>query len=517
VANGVTWTVIDNVMDSTVAERAEKFVNPGLRGGLPLKDYDVDLLGLWMLLYPGDMQSDLDKMNAAGLMKKVTWRQITPREYTVFWGLVIAGSQYHQQGKHLWDEAPRRGVREPPSFASWMKHWRFEEIRQLVKYAKADLSKVQADQWSWFRQAVTDFNANRKAVLQPGLVAVMDESMSSWKPRADKLGGLPNISFIMRKPKPLGTEFKTAVDADTGMMTYMEIQEGRDPMRCKDHAAELGVTSACVLRAATTAFQPGATICGDSWFSSVKVSCCTPFQLLITAEPHLLYVHAQTAAAISKAGYHYVGALKTASACFPKAYLQGVLQPLPAGSQLVTEGTYQDVPLLAIGYKYNRRKVLFFVATRGAGTTTPGDPYVQRWADDHGNLCVRQIPRPTILSEYFSASNAVDLHNQSRQADLGLEERWQTKDCWFRLLTTLFGIVVTDCWKAVRHHVGKHHRLHNNTVMDFANELAYALPTNGLRDQETPSRASERLAMADATNSPNVVANAHLPVQYPKA
>ena len=151
VANGVTWTVIDNVMDSTVAERAEKFVNPGLRGGLPLKDYDVDLLGLWMLLYPGDMQSDLDKMNAAGLMKNVTWRQITPREYTVFWGLVIAGSQYHQQGKHLWDEAPRRGVRDPPSFASWMKHWRYEEIRQLVKYAKADLSKVQADQWSWFR------------------------------------------------------------------------------------------------------------------------------------------------------------------------------------------------------------------------------------------------------------------------------------------------------------------------------------------------------------------------------
>ena len=36
-ANGVTWTVIGDVTDSTVAERAEKFVTPGLRNGLPVK------------------------------------------------------------------------------------------------------------------------------------------------------------------------------------------------------------------------------------------------------------------------------------------------------------------------------------------------------------------------------------------------------------------------------------------------------------------------------------------------
>ncbi len=119
---------------------------------------------------------------------------------------MVAGGQFHQQGKNLWDQAPRRGVRDPPSFSSWMKHWRlFEEIMQLLKYAKADLTKVQGDQWAWFRKAVTDLNSNRKKVLQPGLVAVLDESMSAWKPRADKLGGLPNISFVMWKPKPLGT------------------------------------------------------------------------------------------------------------------------------------------------------------------------------------------------------------------------------------------------------------------------------------------------------------------------
>ena len=70
---------------------------------------------------------------------------------------------------------------------------------------------------------------------------------------------------------PLGTEFKTACDADTGIMTYLDIQEGRDPTRLKKHAALHGVTTACVLRAGEAACDPGATICGDSWFSSVKV------------------------------------------------------------------------------------------------------------------------------------------------------------------------------------------------------------------------------------------------------
>jgi hypothetical protein len=33
--------------------------------------------------------------------------------------------------------------------------------------------------------------------------------MSAWQPCKDKMGGLPNNSFILRKPESLGTEFKT--------------------------------------------------------------------------------------------------------------------------------------------------------------------------------------------------------------------------------------------------------------------------------------------------------------------
>ena len=272
VSGGITWTVVQDVTEATTVERSQRLPEPGLKGGLPTKDSDVDLLGLWLKMYPGDMQDDINRINAQGLRQRYNWKLITQREFVTFWGLIIGASQFHQKGKCMWTNSARRGIRDPPRFDCWMKQWRFNEIRNLLKYAKADLSKVPSDPWAWFRRAVDDFNLSRKAVLQHGLVVTLDESMSAWKPRADKFGGLPNISFIMRKPKPLGTEFKAACDATTGIMMHLEIQEGRDAMRQKTHAADLGVTSACVQRIATEACAPGSTICGDSWFSSVKVS-----------------------------------------------------------------------------------------------------------------------------------------------------------------------------------------------------------------------------------------------------
>ena len=166
---------------------------------------------------------------------------------------------------------PRRGVRDPPSFSPYMMHWRFEVIRRLGPYSKADMSRVNMDPWSWFRPAVEDFNAKRKEVIDTGMVLVPDESMFAYRPRKDKLGGLPNISFIQLKPKPLGKELKCVVDATTGVMTHLEIQEGRDAMRGKEYVSEMGVTTTCNVRLGERSGGEGHTMVGDSWFGSVKV------------------------------------------------------------------------------------------------------------------------------------------------------------------------------------------------------------------------------------------------------
>ena len=76
-----------------------------------------------------------------------------------------------------------------------MKYHRCEEIRGLVKYAKADLDKLATDPWAMFRRHEEEFNSNRCELIHPYLWGTLDEIMSSFRPRKDKLGGLPNISL----------------------------------------------------------------------------------------------------------------------------------------------------------------------------------------------------------------------------------------------------------------------------------------------------------------------------------
>jgi hypothetical protein len=63
---------------------------------------------------------------------------------------------------------------------------------------------------------IDEFNKNRGKMIAASVIKLLDESMSAWRPRKSKTGGLPNISFILRKPEPLGTEFKSMACSETG-------------------------------------------------------------------------------------------------------------------------------------------------------------------------------------------------------------------------------------------------------------------------------------------------------------
>jgi len=75
-----------------------------------------------------------------------------------------------------------------------------------------------------------------------------------------------------------------------------------------------------------------------------------------------------------------------------------------------------------------------------------------KYTDDFGNLCSREVDRPSVISHFFGDSNTIDSYNKAWQANLALEKKWLTKDPWFRLTTTLIGINVTDAWKLASFH-----------------------------------------------------------------
>ena len=232
------------------------------------------------------------------------------------------------------------------------------------------------------------------------------------------------------------------VDGFSGIMLWLEVQEGKERMRKKEFQ-DLGGTAACTMRGvlSTDDYEESLELetnedlnkkrCyyGDSWFGSVK-----------------------TAANISRAGHHAVMMVKTAFSRSPKKWLEEKMKDMPGGVWIVLEGIAEkeDVPVVCIGYKYNRKKVLTFVMTKGAGTTASGRPYEARFPDKYGNVCVRHVMRPDVIANYFRFSNVVDVHNQARQYELALEKKWVTQDGYFRLFTTFLGMNITDAWKTFR-------------------------------------------------------------------
>jgi hypothetical protein len=80
----------------------------------------------------------------------------------------------------------------------------FKDFRRFLPSIYVDESRKENDVWWEFSGAVDEFNVIRrnKAICSNWISA--DETMSAWRPRTTALGGLPNISFIVGKPEPLG-------------------------------------------------------------------------------------------------------------------------------------------------------------------------------------------------------------------------------------------------------------------------------------------------------------------------
>jgi hypothetical protein len=74
-------------------------------------------------------------------------------------------------------------------------------------------------------------------------------------------------------------------------------------------------------------------------------------------------------------------------------------------------------------------------------------------------------------------------HNHARQALLGLEKKWATQNCWFRLNCTFIGITVTDAWKAFK--IGAPVHIKNEkeiSVIDFTERVVWDCLNNKFDD-----------------------------------
>jgi hypothetical protein len=159
------------------------------------------------------------------------------------------------------------------------------------------------------------------------------------------------------------------------------------------------------------------------------------------------------------------------------------MEKMPGGVWITLKGKVASSgqELIAIGYKYNSSKVLNFVMHPDFGTTRRGVPYEMKFVDPQGRFGFRNIDRPECLTQYYTYSNVVDAHNQLRQSELALEEKWVTTNPYMRLVTTLIGINVVDSM-----HMCKKYKMvpQNMTTMMYANVLAKQLLDMAMEKKE---------------------------------
>ena len=379
-------------------------------------------------------------------------RLFTPFEFITCNALLLAGALYIDRGANLWSGGTNAtddphvdewsSIVDGPNFVQYgINLYRFKQYRRFAaKIWESETLNSNGDPWWKFAFAISEFNKNRKQSILTSSDRILDESMSGYRPRTSKLGGLPNISYILRKPVPLGTEFKCVVCPVTKIMTFLEIQRGKNGMKEEQFNRDLGATAGCCMRLANGVDQShvdgvAETVKGDAWFGSVKAVCnlCNPN---------------------SPIKREAIFQVKSNSRGFPKGAILQILKSEPGGTSIVLKATDPDTEtgLVAIGYKYNSKTVLFFVASEGVGSTKPGTPYKMRFPNKYGTVVIREVPRPSIISRFFEQSNCVDVHNQLRQYALRLEKNWVTCDPYFRLFCTLIGITAVDCFRLSNFH-----------------------------------------------------------------
>ena len=439
------------------------------------RDEEQYIQRMFEQLYPVNVKSCLKQMNESIKKDQKNTRRkcnklVSEQEYWIFIGIILLCAVQKTGGVNgVYNSKETDGLVQRIKASQYMSHTRFKYIMSnWMTQFERHMSEEEKETNKWWRVGVLvdGFNKNRSETVAASRIKTLDESMSAFRPQTRKTGNLPNISFILRKPEPLGTELKTVASTTcNGPIIHAEVQEGKMGMTHKPFFNTYGATTSCVLRLAQATKDSGQKhdpivrnlFYGDSWFASLK-----------------------TARALSEElDAEFVGPVKNSHRGFPKKYLEDTMKDWPPGSHLLLETTLQDKKYFALGYKYNMKKVLSFILTEGAGHTCPGEPYEAKWLDENNRMTSRLIQRPDVLSNYFSYSNQIDKHNHARQSQLAIEKNVVTQDGYFRLRCTYLGITVTDTWKLYRHGLDESSPNKHISIHSFCNILC---KTNLLND-----------------------------------
>ena len=344
---------------------------------------------------------------------------------------VIFGGAQYKAGTNLWS-TQRKGMLRAPDFGLHLSEDRFGKIlRYWAKGPDGTREKLVENPWEEVDVWIRAFNKNRRAEIEVGTDVTPDEMMFEWTGQVGP-GGIPFLSFIERKPKPLGTEGKSVCEGHFGICMYIELQKGKVRMARKKWCQQYKATTACTVRLIDkmglrenllVCERPARRVYADSWFASVETALALRHEM----------------------GVHFTGPIKTATKEFPIEAMRWTLAAMNRGAHIVLKCLDHE-NLWAVGWHDVHFKC--YVTTNG--TSLPGKPAPKKRQNVQGTTYSIPIPRPAVIAKYQGEMGYVDRHNRFRQGILHLPNIWKTKRWQTRIQLEILGLTLVDSFLACR-------------------------------------------------------------------
>ena len=417
--------------------------------------------------------------------------------------MVTAVLEVHKGIAGLWQRGNSSGMKQFPNYGQYIPKDYFKAFLYGFPYLWADKKYWDVNRaelpFDFLLPFIDKYNGLRTEAIRVSYL-MLDESMSGWRPKTSKRGGLPHISHEPRKPIPLGTMIRNAVECTTGIFVHHDLVDSSNEQWRKKYSLppvqsnlprneEISYHCAEVLRQCEESrVVPGGWVGGDAWFGSVE-SC---IELKKRFNVYSTF--------IIKQNVNY----------FPMQVLHKVLiarhGSKPAGHWVVMQTTIADVEIFAMAYAWSQKGVAYMISSCGT-TIMHESPYLSRYEDDYGNVQEKELPRPTVAHMLYEFLPLIDEHNKARQNSLALEKCWLTKNCWVRLLTTFLGMAVIDLLRWDRRQRYGHVRdleytCYDNMEDDFVDDFDVRTMANLIGKPLTDGRLRYR-----TTNQPSSRAN----------
>ena len=361
--------------------------------------------------------------------------------------MVTAVLEVHRGVDNLWKHCHSAEVKAYPNYGQYIPINYMKAFLHSLPYLWADKMYWDVDPnalpFAFIQPFVDEFNSKRTKVtidycrhchyiiilticfciqILNVIHLILDESMSAWRPKTSKRGGLPHISHEPRKPVPLGTMLRNAVECLTGIFVHQDLvdtstkqweKEFLDPPT-KSHLPKgenISYHTAEVLhQAKNSKVIKGGWVGGDAWFGSIE-SVVELHQVL---------------------GLYSTFIVKQNLNYFPMKVLHAILcarhGARPAGHWVIMKATIGGVDLYVMAYAWSSKGVAYMVSSCGK-TVMHEKPYVSKFEDEYGNVQTKELARPTIAHMLYEFLPLIDEHNKARQNLLALEKCWLTKNC----------------------------------------------------------------------------------------